>query len=115
MDKGILAMELRNIFSNIPTQIPEEVFEEIVHTEHCKIERILSKGHATPDGRWYDQDRDEWVILLKGSAGLLFEGDEDLVELKAGDYIHIPAHVRHRVAWTDPTEETIWLAVHYDG
>jgi len=104
-----------NVFSSIPTHIPEEIFEEIVRTEHCKIERIISRGQATPDGYWYDQDWDEWVILLKGNAGLLFEGDDIPITLNHGDYVHIPAHARHRVEWTSPTEETIWLTVHYEG
>ena len=106
-------MKSPNIFSNIPAHIPEEIFEEIAQTEHCKIERIISKGHATPDGQWYDQDWDEWVILLQGHAGLLFEGDDTPITLSPGDHLHIPAHARHRVTWTAPAEETIWLAVHY--
>ena len=106
-------MKLPNIFSNIPIHIPEEIFEEIVQTEHLKIERIVSQGHATPDGQWYDQDWDEWVILLRGHASLLFEGDDTPVTLGPGDHLHIPAHARHRVAWTAPDRETIWLAVHY--
>jgi len=106
-------MELRNVFSRIPKQVPQEIFEEIVRAESCVIERIISKGHSTPDGHWYDQDKDEWVILLKGSAGLLFEGSPSPVELRPGDYVNIPAHLKHRVEWTDQTQETIWLAVYY--
>ena len=103
-----------NIFSNIPKHIPQEIFEEIIATENIKIERIISKGHATPDDKWYNQDKNEWVILLKGSAGLLFEGEDNPITLDPGDYILIPAHMKHRVEWTDQTEMTIWLAVHYD-
>ncbi|MGH7802326.1 MAG: cupin domain-containing protein [Thermodesulfobacteriota bacterium] len=102
-----------NIFSNIPKHIPQEMFEEIITEENIKIERIISKGHATPDDKWYDQDKNEWVILLKGSAGLLFEGEDNPITLHPGDYILIPAHIKHRVEWIDETEETIWLAIHY--
>ncbi len=107
-------MDLKNIFSNIPKDIPKEIFEEIVSVENCKIQRIISKGHSTPDDQWYDQDKDEWVILLQGSAGLLFEGVDNPINLQPGDYFHIPAHVKHRVEWTDNNIETIWLAVRYN-
>ena len=102
-----------NIFANIPDDIPDELFEEISKRETLKIERIVSQGHSSPEGFWYDQAENEWVILLKGSAGLVFEAEDKPVVLSPGDYIDIPAHVKHRVAWTDPEEETIWLAVHY--
>ena len=107
-------MDLKNIFSNIPKDIPKEIFEEIVSVENCRIQRIISKGHSTPDDQWYDQDKDEWVILLQGSAGLLFEGSDNHIKLQPGDYLHIPAHVKHRVEWTDNNIETIWLAVRYN-
>ncbi|MEE8513398.1 MAG: cupin domain-containing protein [Gammaproteobacteria bacterium] len=107
-------MDLKNIFSNIPKDIPKEIFEEIVSVENCRIQRIISKGHSTPDDQWYDQDKDEWVILLQGSAGLLFEGSDNPIKLQPGDYLHIPAHVKHRVEWTDNNIETIWLAVRYN-
>jgi cupin 2 domain-containing protein len=104
---------LGNIFSNIPKDIPQEIFEEIMTGRNCKIERIISKGHATPEGQWYDQDKNEWVILLKGNAVLLFEGNDIPFKLQPGDYINITAHMKHRVEWTDQTEETIWLAINY--
>ncbi|MDR4499695.1 MAG: cupin domain-containing protein [Candidatus Scalindua sp.] len=106
-------MNLKNIFENIPEQIPEEVLEEVFRAEHFRIERIISRGHSTGNGEWYDQGHDEWMIVLRGSAGLLFEGDHTAVMLKPGDYINIPAHRKHRVEWTDPREETVWLAIHY--
>lgn len=102
-----------NIFENIPDDIPEELFHGILHTENFKVERIVSMGHLSPDNQWYDQEENEWVILLRGSAGLLFEGHKKVVVLKSGDYINIPSHVRHRVEWTDPDMETVWLAIHY--
>ena len=106
-------MDIKNIFSDIQKHVPDEILENILQTDQFKIERIISRGHSTADGKWYDQDRNEWVMVLKGSAGLLFEGNDKAVIMKTGDYINIPAHRKHRVEWTEPEEETIWLAVHY--
>ncbi len=106
MVKGI---EVKNIFSNIPDSLPNELIEQLVISKDCKIERIISKGHATPKGKWYNQDKDEFALVLKGSAELKFE--KSLVKMKEGDYIIIPAHAKHRVEKTD--KETIWLTVFY--
>jgi cupin 2 domain-containing protein len=106
---------LKNLFSNIPESINEELFEILVENQHLMLERIVSDGQATPPNEWYDQDINEWVILLRGSAGILFEGDEKAIALQPGDYILIPAHRRHRVEWTDQKEKTIWLALKYRG
>ena len=108
-------MKPGNIFSAIPDLVKDEIFETLLKTAHLKLERIISSGQATPPGKWYDQATDEWVILLKGSAGLLFEGNQETLVLRPGDYVHILAHQRHRVEWTDPRQETIWLALHYSG
>jgi len=102
-----------NLFLRIPESFSSEIFETLLRTEHFRLERIISSGQATPPGEWYDQDTNEWVVLFSGSAGLIFEGEEVKRILKPGDYIHIPAHRRHRVEWTDPNEKTVWLAVHY--
>ena len=107
-------MKPGNIFSRIPDGVKEEMIESILETGHFALERIISSGQATPPGQWYDQPRDEWVILLKGSAGLVFEGKEDMMVLHPGDYVHILAHQRHRVEWTDGKQKTVWLALHYD-
>jgi len=106
-------MKTKNILKNIPKDLAEEVFETIFLKDGLKIERIISKGHTTPTEQWYDQDSNEWVILLEGEAILSFEDSED-VKLSTGDYINIPAHKKHRVSWTTPNKETIWLAIHYD-
>ena len=102
-----------NIYLNIPEELPNELFEQIICNSSFKLERIISKGHSTTKGQWYDQGKDEWVILLKGSAGLVIEGEGEMVVLKPGDYVLLPAHLKHRVEWTDPDEETIWLAMYY--
>ena len=101
-----------NIFESIPKELNEELFEDIIKKDGLKIERIVSFGHTTTEGEWYEQENDEWVILLKGEAILSFE-DKDDVKLKAGDYLNISALKKHRVSWTKPNEESIWLAVHY--
>lgn len=106
-------MDIGNIFSGIQKQTSEETLETVLRTHQFKIERIISQGHVTAEGEWYDQDKNEWVLVLKGNAGLLFEGDDEAVNLKTGDYVNIPAHRKHRVECTDPEEETIWLAIHY--
>ena len=101
-----------NIFAEIPEQLPEELFECILKQDNILIERIVSNGHFTPSGQWYDQSGDEWVILLQGQATLLFEKNRKLVKLAPGDYVFIPAHTLHKVEWTLPDFNTIWLAVH---
>ena len=102
-----------NLFAAMPADRLEEEITEVLRAQSLKIERIVSYGRASPDGFWYDQDWDEWVIVLKGSAGLLFEDEAVVRSLMPGDYLHIPAHARHRVAWTDPDRPTVWLAVHH--
>ena len=103
-----------NIFARLPTAGEFEASELLVEAG-VTIKRIVSHGQASPDDVWYDQDEDEWVIVLAGSAGLVVEGEAQPRSLKAGDYVALPAHVRHRVAWTDAAQPTIWLAIHYGG
>lgn len=106
-------MKARSLFREIPDELPHELFEDLLETNLVRIERIVSAAHASPEGFWYDQEQHEWVLVVKGSAGLRFEDDEEVVVLKPGDWINIPAHKKHRVEWTDPQEHTIWLAIHY--
>jgi cupin 2 domain-containing protein len=103
---------VNNIFEAIPADIPAEIIQVLLETNNLRLERIVSGGQTTPPGEWYDQDTHEWVVLLSGSACLRFEVDPDKV-LHPGDYLLIPAHCRHRVEWTDPTQPTVWLALHY--
>ena len=106
-------MIIKNIYQNIPESTPEELIDIISNTDQVRIERIVSRGHASPSGFWYDQDKNETVFLLKGSARLLFEGKDETIMMHPGDYLNIPPHTRHRVQWTDPDQETVWLAIHY--
>ncbi|MBW7469477.1 cupin domain-containing protein [Marinobacter sp. F4218] len=105
-------MNPTNIFDSLPKDLSLEVFEDLVHSSTVRIERIVSKGHSSPDKGWYDQDENEWVMVVEGKASLEFE-DGSKSELSAGDYINIPAHLKHKVTWTDPDEITVWLAVFY--
>lgn len=101
-----------NLFAGIPARLPEEHVDVLLQTGVLRIERIVSEAHATPAGEWYDQDTDEFVVLLRGSAGLRFEGEDEVCVMVPGGYLLIPAHRRHRVQWTDPAQPTVWLAVH---
>ncbi|WP_321952850.1 cupin domain-containing protein [Paraburkholderia bannensis] len=102
-----------NLFEGIDAAAPQEVFERIVAQPGVLIARIVSTGQASPEGFWYDDPRDEWVVLLTGAAELEFEAHR--MRMKPGDHVHIRAHCRHRVAWTDPQTPTVWLAVYFGG
>lgn len=101
-----------NIFANIPDTLPEELFTSLVKQDKVHIERIVSKGHSTPSNQWYDQAQDEWVIILQGQAVLIYEQNLQTLSMAAGDSVFIPAHTKHRVEWTTPDNNTVWLAVH---
>ena len=103
---------IANLFAEIPEELPEELVQTLLGSSSVRIERIVSLGHTTPEGFWYDQEADEWVLVLEGAARLRFEGEEP-IDLQPGAFVHIPAHRRHRVEWTDPGRPTIWLAIHY--
>lgn len=104
-----------NLFRDIPSTLTEELFTVLAESRSVKIERIVSDGHASPEGFWYDQAQHEWVLLLSGSAVLSVEKENavERVELAPGDPLLIPAHQRHRVESTASSEKTIWLAVFY--
>lgn len=102
---------MTNLFADIPANLPDELFNTMLEAADVRIERIVSHGHASPEGFWYDQQQHEWVIVLKGAARLQFE--DGMVEMKMGDFINIPAFKKHRVDWTTPNEPTVWLGVRY--
>ncbi len=103
-----------NLFADLPADLSEELVDILAETQDMRIERVVSTGHASPEGFWYDQDQAEWVVVLKGEAGLWFEGEAKPQHLKPGDYLLIPAHAKHRVQWTSPAEPTVWLAVFFE-
>ncbi len=102
-----------NLFAGLPSHLPQEIVQTLLTAANVCIERIVSHGHASPAGFWFDQDQHEWVVVLKGAATLRFE--QSALEMKPGDFVNIPAHKKHRVERTTPVEPTIWLAVHYDA
>lgn len=104
--------DLTNLFDGIPGDLPEELIQSLIEAPGLRIERIVSLGHRSPDGFWYDQESREWVVVLKGAARLRFEGEEP-IDLRPGMFVEIPPHRRHRVEWTHPDEPTIWLAIHH--
>lgn len=106
---------IRNLFQDLPGRLPNEIVNTLLTAHGVRIERIVSHGHSSPPGYWYDQHQNEWVLVLRGAARIQFEGDAPPMELKPGDFVNIPAHKKHRVEWTTPDEPTLWLAVHYSG
>lgn len=105
-------MHLTNIFAQLPDALEGEVVEELFSASDIRIERIVSRGQITAHDQWYDQDENEWVIVLSGAGRILFADGREML-LAKGDSLHIAAHERHRVSWTDPDQLTIWLAVFY--
>lgn len=105
----------RNLFTDIPADLPQELISVLAESDKARVERIVSAGHTSPEGFWYDQEQDEWVLLLAGSATLSIEKETGIehVDLKPADHLLIPAHRRHRVEATSQTEKTIWLAVFF--
>jgi cupin 2 domain-containing protein len=106
-------MHVQQIHAGIPEALPKELIEPVVSSDAIRIERIVSRGHVSPPDFWYDQDTHEWVLLIAGAARLRIADQDEPIALAPGDHLNIPAHVRHRVDWTDPDRPTIWLAVHY--
>ncbi len=106
-------MNPENLLGRIPVANAQEVFETLLQTGTTRLERIVSHGQASPPDFWYDQSQAEWVLLLSGCAGVRFAEEADVVVLRPGDYLNIPAHRRHRVEWTAAGVATVWLALHY--
>ncbi|ACY17736.1 cupin domain-containing protein [Haliangium ochraceum] len=101
-----------NLLAALPADLGSEVFEDLIRSDGVRIERIVSRGHATPEGEWYDQDQHEWVMVMSGE-GVIGFADGATVTLGPGDYLHLPAHCKHRVVATAGDRETVWLAVFY--
>jgi cupin 2 domain-containing protein len=102
-----------SLFPGVVQPTIEEQFTELARGCSFRCERIVSHGHVTSPGEWFDQPDDEWVVLLTGSATLAIEGEATFRELHPGDWLLLPAHRRHRVERTDATQPTIWLAIHF--
>jgi cupin 2 domain-containing protein len=105
-------MTAGTLLTGIPAALPEELVTILAHGDGVRVERIVSRGHASPPGFWYDQDEHEFVLLVAGAARLHIEGEPER-ELRPGDWLELAAHVRHRVTWTAPDRDSVWLAVFY--
>jgi cupin 2 domain-containing protein len=112
IDLSIEEDALANLFEDLPVQSRDEEFLELLSRKGIRIERIVSMGQSTLEDAPYNQDHDEWILLLKGAAGLWIDGQGEY-NLRPGDHLLIPARCLHRVTWTAPGELTIWLAVHF--
>ena len=104
-----MALSVKNLFDGLPETGAAEEFRSLFASGAVRIERIVSRSYRSASGFWYDQDDDEWVMVLRGGATLEFDSGE-LVAMNEGDYLTIPRHAKHRVRETGP--ETIWLAVY---
>jgi cupin 2 domain-containing protein len=104
-----------NVFDLSAPAGSDEQVDALVEEAGVSIERIVSRGHASPPDFWYDSPRAEWVVLLSGAATLEFEGERESYPMKPGDHVLIDAHCRHRVAWTSDAEPSVWLAVYTPG
>lgn len=103
-----------NLFAELATAAGQERHDPLLSGPNLRIARIVSPpGYADAPDAWYDQDDDEWVTLLSGAAGLRFADEAAPRVLRVGDHLTIPAHLRHRVEWTDPSQPTVWLAVYH--
>jgi len=105
-------MATQNLYADIPETLDKELFDTLVTGSGLRVERIVSLGQSSPEQGWYDQDSEEWVVVLRGEAVIAYPDGREIT-LGEGDYLHIPAHCRHRVQWTNPDKATVWLAVHY--
>lgn len=103
---------MNNVFAEIPTTVSSEVFDDLLSTKNLRIERILSHGQSSPELGWYDQDENEWVVVLSGFGVIEFEDGRE-VRLNKGDYLNIKAHEKHKVKATSLKEVTVWLAIFY--
>jgi cupin 2 domain-containing protein len=96
-----------NLLRDLPAVAAAEIVDTLVGGPPVRIERIVSHGHQSPEGFWYDQDEAEFVVVLAGAARLRFADEDATRTLHPGDWLHIAAHRRHRVEWTDPARPTV--------
>src|SRR3989442_15264586 len=92
-------MTVINLFSGFASGSTAELVDVLVQTGRCRLERIVSTGHATSPNEWYDQDTNEGVALLRGSAGRRLEDNDAVVVMRPVDHLLIPAHRPHRLEW----------------
>lgn len=115
MSDNITAPPTLNVLSSLPAPRGDEAIDTLLRGSGIRVERIVSHGQASPAGFWYDQNEAEWVLVLRGRAHLSIEGEAQDRALGPGDSVFLPAHCRHRVAWTSPDEPTVWLTIFVDA
>lgn len=101
-----------NFFNSLNLKSNKEQFTELIKGRSFTAEKIISNGFKSPENKWMSEVNDEWVILLKGRAKLEFESG-DIINLKSGDYLRIPAKTKHRVLYTSKKPFCYWLAIHF--
>lgn len=106
-------ISLASLFADVPQHLPTELCQTLLQNPNLRIDRILSQGQSSQEGFWYDQTQSEWVVLLQGQAKLEFSDGRQL-NMNPGDYVLLPPHCRHRVAWTSSNPVCVWLAIHFD-
>ena len=106
-------VEVANLLTGLPDARREEAFTELLARPGVRIERIVSRGQATPEDQPMVQETDEWVLLLEGAAGIRIE-DSEVVSLSAGDHLFIARKQKHWVVWTAKDRPSVWLAIHFD-
>ncbi|WP_250517298.1 cupin domain-containing protein [Caballeronia sp. INDeC2] len=109
-----MQLQTGNLFGFEAKHGIKERIDMLVTGQRVNVERIVSMGHASPEGFWYDDSRAEWVVLLTGAAVLEFEENSTRHDMRPGDYVLIEPHCRHRVAWTHAGEQTVWLAIYFE-
>ena len=109
--RNVLDKPLTNIFQAIPEELNQELVDRLIEQDSFRVERIVSRGQASPTEFWYDQDEHEWVVVLSGQALIQLDGKNEPIHLLPGDTLHLPARTKHRVESTDPLQPTIWLAI----
>jgi cupin 2 domain-containing protein len=103
-----------NIFKFSKKRIKgSESFETLLKSNSLLLEKILTHGELKSPGKWYDQEKDEWVMMVQGKATIEYD-DGNRIEMKKGDYVIIPAHLKHRVIETSESPDCVWLALHGD-
>nr|WP_294809651.1 cupin domain-containing protein [uncultured Sphingomonas sp.] len=106
-------VKVANLLTKLPAAKRAEAFTELLARPGIRVERIVSRGQATPEDEPMVQAQDEWVLLLEGAAGLRIE-DSAEVTLGPGDHVWIAGGQKHWVTWTAKDRPSVWLAVHLD-
>lgn len=102
---------MKNIYNGFDDSVKKEAEEILFTADNARLVRIKSVGHTSPEGFWYEQEEDEWVMVAGGVGEIEWSGGEK-VRLEAGDCLFIPAFKKHRVSYTSDDPPCIWLAVY---